>query len=242
MVTETVTESFPYELPLKEGIAAIVAESVGNPEAFRHLGVLLQSTFAFVEKTNADVAAKQPPPKPLACREGCSFCCLGVEVHVSPLEAIGIAEHLATTLDGDALQALLESVLAVQEAKENMAAKGEVANFACPLLTDNVCSIYPVRPFTCRGFTSFDVTRCAARKTGATPTALIEGYVHPRRIAQCVHEGLQIGFARAELDGHPLDLTPALLMVLTTPDIREQWLAGEAVFTPAYAHHFNELT
>lgn len=227
---------FSYESTLQTGVAEGIANFLKRPGDVGQLGVLMAATTAFVDQVTADIMAQQPPPKPLACKAGCGYCCRGFEVHVSPLETFSIAETIAQTQEAQTIVGLVHRLLECQENKERHD-PNEVprANFECPLLQAEACQIYALRPFTCRAFNAYDAQACKRRKIEGDETAIIQGYVHFRRISDRVHLGIQQGLLEIGLDSHLLDLTPALLIALTQPDARDQWLKGGEPFKQARA-------
>ena len=75
----------------------------------------------------------------LVCRKGCGYCC-AIPVDLSLVEAARIAIYLKKELPD----------------KPNIVTK-EMKNTPCPFLGDDfACSIYPVRPMTCRLFGAHD--------------------------------------------------------------------------------------
>ena len=64
---------------------------------------------------------------------------------------------------------------------------------------------------------------------------VIEGYVHPQKVAQSALNGVRLGGIAAGLEDDVLDLAPALFVAFTDPDAKERWLGGEAVFKTARA-------
>src|SRR4051812_41257321 len=96
----------------------------------------------------------------LDCCAGCSICCsLRIEVYAH--EVFLIADHILATFSDEELFALKER-LAAHSAKVLPLTPFEHAtrNLVCPLLRDGLCSVYPVRPQTCRRHHSLDVTVC----------------------------------------------------------------------------------
>lgn len=69
----------------------------------------------------------------LQCRAGCSRCCHNV-ISVSPIEAFWLKIHIAR-LPADALRRIAERM---------------AANDFCPLLENDICILYEVRPVICR--------------------------------------------------------------------------------------------
>ena len=104
----------------------------------------------------------------MACKKYCAECCTP-NVTMTTLEACLIANHIISNGQSD----LFENVQATRSEKRfkprtttnrlaDLCRKGDdppeeahhYFNRSCPLLTDNLCPIYPVRPFGCRCFVS----------------------------------------------------------------------------------------
>ncbi len=173
-----------------------------------------------------------PPPHPLACRAGCPWCCY-LPVGVTAAEAVRIAEYLHETLSPHALEVVRERVANLDECTRHMDEDGRaLARLPCPLLSDRMCSVYPVRPLACIAWTSFDALACKAAWYTATP-ATVPAHVVCYQAVMSVRRGLRAGLADVGLDGDKLDLTTAMRIALEAPHGVECWLAGEPVFAPA---------
>jgi hypothetical protein len=104
----------------------------------------------------------------MACKKYCAECCTP-NVTMTTIEACLIANHMILNGQSD----LFENVQATLSEKRfkpqtttnrlaDLCRKGDDPpeeghnhfNGSCPLLTDNLCPIYPVRPFGCRCFVS----------------------------------------------------------------------------------------
>ena len=229
-------QSEDYSVTLERQVREIVGETLATSEAVEELPLLLGAIVQFLERLTRDIAGTLPPRKAIACAEGCAFCCTGTEVHASALEVIGITVHLADHFSQPDLRALARNIRQAAEAKKAQYGQEKPSSFPCPLLKDNGCRIYPVRPFVCRGFNSYDATACERRKAGDGDTEIL-GYIHQDTVAQATLRGVQRGCADRGLDGDALDLAPALAIALEEPDVIERWRAGEAVFEPARARH-----
>ena len=103
---------------------------------------------------------------------------------------------------------------------------------ACPLLVNERCSVYPVRPLTCRGFNSTDARSCE-RSVKSHQHVDVPTHDPPHRLATFVLDGLRSGLSEAGLTGDLLELTAALRVALTLPDGAQQWLAGQPLFAGA---------
>ena len=120
------------------------------------LGQLYDLYDAFVAKTD------------LVCHKGCASCCT-CNVTLTSLELVYITAALGPEKTG-ALTERVENNLAKKRFQPKTTINGfarlcmeggeipeeenDPAWGACPLLSDNTCTIYPVRPFGCRSLVS----------------------------------------------------------------------------------------
>jgi len=107
----------------------------------------------------AAFAARFPNQPTTDCRPGCDACChLYVMIPPGVAEAIGayLVKHLASSALAE-LKLELERAASAAEA----AADPTILRRRCPLLgVDGRCTIYAVRPLTCRAFTSRSAAAC----------------------------------------------------------------------------------
>ena len=90
--------------------------------------------------------------KDAVCRIGCAFCCTSVgNVDITTLEGMVIRSHMASLPKKQRLR-LEKAVLANRRDKETRPL------VPCPFLaSDKTCSVYEVRPFSCRQLYSVKV-------------------------------------------------------------------------------------
>lgn len=148
-----------------------------------------------------------------ACNKGCSSCC-SQNVTITALEgedilryilSTGMVDQFATALlqadaacpptftTNDFAGACLDGRDVDPEIKTNRG--------ICPFLTDNICTIYPARPFSCRLFISS--TTCS---TGS-PAQVSDEYLEASTAVTQVIEHL----GQKEYWGNMLDVLPAML-------------------------------
>jgi len=96
----------------------------------------------------------------LVCRAGCSLCCwLRVDVYAP--EVFLIADALRTELSPVELLRLRERLAAHAGVVTRLTVMEHATrNVACPLSREGWCSIYAVRPHTCRRHHSRDLAAC----------------------------------------------------------------------------------
>ena len=106
------------------------------------------------------------------------------------------------------------------------------AKIPCPLLKDNICSVYEVRPLACRGWNSTNVKDCESAYNSSE-----EGQIHvfgPQLMASNsvsigINQGLQNGGYKPE----NLELTSALKIALSKYNVDEKYFSGKHIFRDA---------
>jgi Fe-S-cluster containining protein len=172
-------------------------------------------------------------PHPIACREGCNFCCFN-QVEVTPPEALLIGHHVAQNFSPDEKDALMNRVTRSLTFKAGKSKK-KIARLRhqlpCPLLQGGSCSVYGVRPLVCRAMHAFTPGSCEAEllqgKLGPG-----EFYAHRYEFIWSISSGLQTGCRELGCQTGVLDLDLALRDVLTQENPAERWIAGENIFGP----------
>lgn len=112
----------------------------------------------------ADAAAKgfrehMPNQPVLACSASCAACC-HLHVKVPPGVATVISDYITANFSAEDRAALRGRLENAATASRN-AADATKFRQRCPLLgQDDRCSVYLVRPLSCRAFTSGSVSRC----------------------------------------------------------------------------------
>ena len=185
----------------------------------------------------AEIKSERPPSAPFACAQGCNTCCSQPELSLSAVEVFGIAEHIEKTFSGPEIQNVRQRLDRLKIAKENSEGVSPQPLYECPLLTEQGCSVYDVRPFACRGHHSYDLTQCEeAKRTGFT-VPVIHQYGEQVSAAQMVVVALRQSLLENGLESDLLDLHLALKIALDDPHARSRWLNGEAVFGDAVARN-----
>lgn len=80
----------------------------------------------------------------VACHKGCSSCCLKPRVPITPLEIVGLSWFCSEKME-EPFRGIVKSQILSQNQSTQ-----------CPFLVDNICSVYLVRPLSCRIFFMLD--------------------------------------------------------------------------------------
>ena len=138
------------------GLAATLrttlAQSAGMPEAAR-------DALDIAEAAAASFRDNIPNQPATACASGCSPCC-HLYVQVPPGSAALIAGHVAASFTPAARAALRDRLETAASALRAAPDRSRL-RLRCVLLgDDNRCTVYDVRPPSCRAFTSRSLPRC----------------------------------------------------------------------------------
>ena len=148
------------EIPIDEAfVGAILAQEYAQArEEIRTVGALgaLRNS---QRRHDARIAAA-PDVGTLDCRAGCTWCC-HFSVDVRAVEVFGALEFVERNFT-DEQKARVRAEIAVNS--DVLRHLGEIErmtrNVKCPFLDGGRCSIYAVRPQTCRNYHATDVTGC----------------------------------------------------------------------------------
>lgn len=239
------TQRFDYEATVSEGMARIVATMLASADPAAQLSTLVDQAAALADEVLAGIQ-RTNPPRALACRPGCSYCCHTAYLPVTPLEVFRIVRYMVDELPEETLAGIVRRTSATIAAKDAAADQDADAApaggdspparlHACPLLSpeDGTCLVHPARPFVCRGCNAYDVTPCELRWRHGAETVIITGDVHRHRVAHAVFNGIRLGLMHTGRERRVLDLARALAAVMADPDSLPRWLAGEPVFAGA---------
>lgn len=82
-------------------------------------------------------------------------------------------------------------------------------NIKCPMLQDNQCSIYPVRPFRCRNFHSTDANACEQSHSDLSNMAIATGMIEDVAMFADAHtQGFEAAAEQTGKDARVLVFSP----------------------------------
>lgn len=203
--------------------------------------------------TLVDNLLSQAPAGSVACHSGCAHCC-HQRVGITVPEALAIVTHLVETRSAEALADVRRRVERAHDRTRGLSREQRNSpDHPCPLLEEGTCSIYEVRPLSCRGVHSIDERACKAKLHDTKQRAAYDrgelpghSFAEPIRAVHAVSAGVQLGLSEGlGLDMRPLDLTAALRLLLREPTRKDaaphpdasriaSWLDGSAAFAEAH--------
>jgi Putative zinc- or iron-chelating domain len=221
------------ERQIKAGIDADSSDPAGTAAMTRLMSELLETARAernieppvrFLHaKVEATMRAMRAPP--VDCKKGCAHCCR-VWVSATIPEVLFIAKSLRRRNEA----ALAERVGAAHRitGAHDFVSRQRLHQ-QCPLLTDDLCSVYETRPVSCRFWASTNVAAClrvfrqSSAETVPTPMIHLKG-------RGAYEIALSLALKHVGLPHYYYELNAALARALERSDAERAWLGGEDVF------------
>lgn len=187
---------------------------------------LVRNAYNYADGLVADLGTSE-----LACRKGCFWCC-SEKVALSIPEVFYIANYLDDSLPPAELTRMKEKIRRAARQVAGMSeTKRRKAQIFCPLLVDGKCSVYVVRPLTCRGYNSLDESVCEKLYLNQQIATFPYSFTM-KEFVYTVFYGISEGANQADLQPNAVELITALDFVFNNPDAESRWLRGETVFPP----------
>lgn len=176
--------------------------------------------------------AAAPDAGTLACREGCAWCC-HFTVDVRAVEVLRILEFVEGSFTPAAKARVFAEVRANSALLATLGEEERAArNLKCPFLHESRCTIYPVRPQTCRNYHATDVAGCRQAyeepdnldiDPDFAPGVYQAGLAHVEAFSAALHD--------AGYDAKAYELNRAVDAALSEPGARERFESGQRPFT-----------
>src|SRR5947209_5407335 len=159
----------------------------------------------------------------VACRSGCTYCCM-FPVAASAPEVLAIAAFVRERFDEErraALDARVEANIAATDGLD-MDQRDRV-RLDCPFLEAGRCTVYEVRPIACRGFSSYSVEDC--REDYEHPGTGVEVHTNGLRelVVGAIREGLAVACKSASVEHRLLELVRAYKIASEDPTLEASW-------------------
>jgi len=189
----------------------------------------LQNALAYFDQLNAGIIEKTGIK--LACCAGCSICC-SLRVDVRAHEVFLIARHIRATFKPAELSELMVR-LARHASKVIPLTPYEhvTQNIECPLLREGRCSVYSVRPHSCRRHHSQDLAAC--QYAFDNPTDLEFPAAHDRELFRTLTHAMELGsevYRQLGFDDTIYELGTALAEALDSPSSWKRWRDHKKAF------------
>jgi len=232
-----------WQNEIAAGAANTAHAACGDRPALAGVVALARDMMAATSRL-ADALLARAPAGAVACRAGCDHCCYQI-VGVTPPEALAIFDHLSQTRSDGEL-ARFAAQVSRRRAETRGLSAGERFSPAhpCVFLETGRCTIYDVRPLSCRAMNSLDAGECQRRLRDPEARAAFvaaglggHSFLEPIQASHAVSAGLQLALSELHgLDMRPLDLIGAMDLLLNAPaELPDAWIDGATSFQASYS-------
>lgn len=169
-----------------------------------------------------------------ACKAGCAFCC-HYKVEVRAHEMLLIKDYLSKTFSAEEIATVLAEAEANAAIIRTLTPEQHLTtNLKCPMLQDNQCSSYPVRPFRCRNFHSTDANACEQSHSDPSNMAIATGMIEDVAMFADAHtQGFEAAAEQTGKDARVYDFTTALLEAFSDANTLKRYQRGKKTFQQA---------
>jgi Fe-S-cluster containining protein len=110
-----------------------------------------------------DIIAKDTRHLKLDCKPGCAWCCQQLVVLTCKADGEAIVQRCKEQMDGEEFENFKQAVFEQHKKISSMSyEQAETQRWPCPLLKNDQCSVYDIRPIACRSVMSSDSGCCKA--------------------------------------------------------------------------------
>lgn len=168
----------------------------------------------------------------IECRSGCSYCCHS-QIKLTPAEALLIFFWINSNFTDKQIAALKQRISQNQflTRGKNLRERVRIKDTTpCIFLDKGSCSIYPVRPFICRGWTSYSRKACKDAFHSGNHTAEIESSAPSNYVFFCARETVRQVCRHRGLECEPLVLPEAMDICFCSRSPFSLWLQKKPLF------------
>jgi Fe-S-cluster containining protein len=219
---------FTLDVPLVRDI--LEQERLRTGEEIREVGVL-RALERSQQRHDARIAAA-PDVATLACRAGCTWCCY-FTVDVRAAEVFKILDFVERMFTPRERARVFAEVRENRAALENLGEGGRVTrNVKCPFLNEGRCTVYSVRPQTCRNYHATNAAGCRQSYEEPENLDIDPDFAPGVYQAGGAHvEAVSIAMCEAGYDVKAYELNGALDAALSESGARERFESRQNPFT-----------
>jgi len=213
-----------YFKAMLRGFTVLLAARRGSQDRAEALSERAYESFA------RSVEADLQEGGPIACRGGCADCCT-IRVAATAPEILSVARKVRALPQRVGREVMQKIVAADRATRELNQQQRMASRLICPLIENDHCVVYAVRPLACRGHASYDQDACREALEGGENEVPVSA-LH-LTVRSLVQNALQAALRDAGLAWGVYELNQALRIALCDETCERSWMAGVDVFAPA---------
>ena len=166
-----------------------------------------------------------------SCKKGCNYCCY-FKTEVGAEEVFLIADYILNHFDKANLDTVLKKAQSNKKKISNLSTGKRIqTNIECALLKEGECSVYPVRPSTCRKMHSTDIDICKSSFDNPDDTSIQNAEVPLlSSVLLSMSSAARQGLNDAGLDSNLYDLNEVIYDALIDNKYQKRWKKGKKAF------------
>ncbi len=170
----------------------------------------------------------------LDCKYKCAHCCY-LRVVAFSFEIVAIFQYLKSTLNDDELNKVRMKIDSQFEVIKNKSQHEHfVTNVKCPLLKDDVCTVYKVRPISCAGYHSKSEAQCKDSYDRPGITGKDAGGIPMIKVIKDIQERQNMIASKVLLqekdDPEQYELIRSLKALFDNESLIKDWQDGKIIF------------
>lgn len=149
---------------------------------------------------------------PLGCKKGCSWCCTQ-PVFTNEWELEYLKYFMRKRFTGDRMVVIRDKAKEKNDEVSKLPGSEQLkTRIPCPLLYENICSVYPARPMACRIYLSSDVDSCIEEfRNPSNEQNFAKLYDFPLHAGRKMNEGIANWFGERGYEIKEIRLEEGLL-------------------------------
>ncbi|MCX4030145.1 YkgJ family cysteine cluster protein [Endozoicomonas sp. SM1973] len=171
----------------------------------------------------------------LDCKPGCSYCC-HYRVTAFTHEIVAIYLHIHNTFTPKQLNRIKEKIIKTASTVSCMSEEERIStNVECPMLIDDRCSTYSVRPMSCAGFHSTSLEFCKRQFQGSDEINGASAWIMKIGESLLIERSIADNVIRHTKQDHSqYELVTSLATLLKKPSLIAKWRkTGKPIFSNA---------
>jgi Fe-S-cluster containining protein len=178
------------------------------------------------ERHDARIASA-PDVGTLACRAGCTWCCY-FTVDLRPVEVFAILDFVEQSFTDTDKARVYAEVRANSAALRDLDEDARITrNVKCPFLSDGRCTIYAVRPQSCRNYHATNAVGCQQSYENPDDLDIDPEFAPSVYQAGAAHvEAFSLAVQGVGFDVKAYELSSALDAALSDPAARDRFAKG----------------
>lgn len=195
----------------------------------------IKSHKSFLKRlTESQNSVLENTQEPLACKEGCAYCCSHT-IGAFPVEVFRILDYMRASFEMQKINKLANDIAARAKELKPLSKEQRLSlNKPCVFLQGGRCGIYEVRPATCRNHHALDVEKCKQSINEPENLSIPNTFIEELHMVNEAHTyGYKNAMGHSSHDSGFYELNISLHEAINNSKCKKKWTQGKRPFTAA---------